>query len=421
MSGTARDTAARRRAGRAVALLLVVFALAIAVLEWWLLFYQTPHPFGDLTVYRGAIRHVAAGGSLYEFLYYHPGLERGYGFTYPPFAAVVLRPLTWGGEDLSNRLWTGATFLICVGLAAALVSRLARHPSTWAGQAPTRARRVGLVAGGTAVLLLSSSVVHNLVVGQVSLLIVALAFVDAARIVPPRFQGALVGLAAAIKLTPLVFLPYWLVTRQWRQAAMMMGVFLGAAGVGFLLYPADSATYWSDALFDTSRVGDVVTSRNKSILGFMSRWEVGGESLAIVWIVVCLLVSAAALAQARNHFTRSEHVQAALVMGCLSVAVSPISWSHHQTWAVLAGVLLLFQRRPLHSILGALVLASFLTFSPLVGLEETGPLALRIAWEIPTAMILAIAVCGLPRDRVTTAVVDGPLSGDETGVGELTS
>src|SRR2546430_13438160 len=36
----------------------------------------------------------------------------------------------------------------------------------------------------------------------------------------------------------------------------------------------------------------------------------------------------------------SSDLYAAVVVGCATVAASPVSWTHHQVWTVLAGLLL---------------------------------------------------------------------------------
>ena len=73
-------------------LIVVVAAIAVGV---FLVTVPTFREFFDLGVYRGAVRSwLIDGGELYDFLYQ----DTEYGFTYPPFAALVFSPLaltTW--------------------------------------------------------------------------------------------------------------------------------------------------------------------------------------------------------------------------------------------------------------------------------------------------------------------------------------
>ena len=59
------------------------------------------HGFFDLRVYRGAVLWWLQGEPLYSFAL-GPGMK---GYTYPPFAAVLLVPLTWL-PDGRRRSWS---------------------------------------------------------------------------------------------------------------------------------------------------------------------------------------------------------------------------------------------------------------------------------------------------------------------------
>jgi alpha-1,2-mannosyltransferase len=391
-----------RRVGIVVAWLLVAVAAALAAMNWLLVSAMTTRPLWDLTVYREAIRYWAAGGELYDFTLAHPARETGFPFTYPPFAALILRPLTWLPDVVIDNAWTFGTLLLVAVISVFLIWRAPRTDATWLGPKPTTERLVSFAALSAVALLLSLPVAHTLVLGQVSLAITAMALLDVGGLVPRRFQGTLVGLAAAIKLTPLIFIPYFLVTRQWRQAAVASGVFAVATGVAFALAPHESVTYWGEKLLETSRVGELATVQNKSMLGLLARWDIGGAAQSASWVVLAVLVLAAALWQARRQYRCGQLVGAAIVMGCASVAVSPISWPHHQAWAILAGIWLLLQRRVGFMVLGAVIIAPVMVGSPLMGQEvmplaSTDPLTLRLGRELPTITFVLISVLGLPR------------------------
>jgi alpha-1,2-mannosyltransferase len=68
---------------------LLVLGAAVAV-GVFLVTVPTFRHFFDLGVYRGAVRYwLLDGGDLYDFRYQ----DSVYGFTYPPFAALVFAPL----------------------------------------------------------------------------------------------------------------------------------------------------------------------------------------------------------------------------------------------------------------------------------------------------------------------------------------
>ena len=87
------DRSRRRVVARAGIRLAAVGAVAAAACYVVLEVVQKPplHGFFDLQVYRGAVLWWLQGEPLYSFEL-EPGPK---GFTYPPFAAAVLVPLTW--------------------------------------------------------------------------------------------------------------------------------------------------------------------------------------------------------------------------------------------------------------------------------------------------------------------------------------
>ena len=408
-----------RRLGVAMAALLVGIAFAVSMMNLLLVRALTTRPLWDLEVYRQAIRFWADGGELYDFRLDHPAREGGFPFTYPPFAALAMRPLTLAArcarrQRVDDRL-AGARrcdsrlrHLAGAAHASHVAGSNAADRRDWSPSRPSPSSS----------LQLSLPFVHTLVLGQISLAITAMALFDAGGLVPKRFQGILIGLAAALKLTPLIFIPYFLVTRQWRQAAVASGVFAGATGFAFAFAPRESVTYWGDKLFETSRVGELATVQNKSIAGWLSRWDIGGAAQSAIWIVLAMLVLALALWQARRQYRAGSLVGATLIVGCASVAVSPVSWPHHQTWIVLVGIWLLLYRRPLLMVLGAVLIAIMAVGSPLMGQEVVplgtdDPWILRLGRELPTFAFMAVCALGLPIDRVrrpSVAVTDDSLA-----------
>jgi alpha-1,2-mannosyltransferase len=393
-----------RQRGVVVASILVGLALAVSAMNLLLVSALATRPLWDLEVYRQAIRFWAAGGELYDFRLDHPAREGGFPFTYPPFAALVMRPLTLLPDALVDNAWTIGSLVLVTAIAAFVIWRAPRTDDTWLGRTPTLARLISFTAASVVALQLTLPFVHTLVLGQISLAITAMALFDAGGLVPRRFQGILIGLAAALKLTPLIFIPYFLVTRQWRQAAVASGVFAGATAVAFVLAPQQSVTYWGDKLLETSRVGELATVQNKSIAGWLARWELGGAAQTAIWIALALVVLTLALWQARRQYRAGSLVGAALIVGCASVAVSPVSWPHHQTWIVLVGIWLLLYRRPLYMILGVALIAIMAVGSPLMGQEviplgTNDPWILRVGRELPTFAFMAVCALGLPIDR----------------------
>jgi len=151
--------------------------------------------------------------------------------------------------------------------------------------------------------------------------------------------GMLIGLAAAVKLTPLMFVPYLFVTGRRREARTAVLTFLAATAAAALVLPTASWRYWTSALWESKRVGDVASIHNRSLWGALS-------TLGPRWLgaLVALAVAVAGLWLLRE----ASGVVALAGVGLLSCLVSPIAWSHHVVWVLpaLAGLAVL--RRPLY-------------------------------------------------------------------------
>ena len=344
----------------------------------------------DLQVYRGAVRLAQGGGSLYDFVLRSDAVRpEGLPFTYPPFAALVFWPLGWLPDAVADAAWTVA-FLACVPVVAVVAARWGRRGEP---TGPRAGAAWTLRAGLAALLLLGSyPVAVGLLLGQVSFFVLAAAFVDAVA-VPPRWRGVLVGLAAAVKLTPLVFVAYFLVRRDRRAAARASAVFVGAGAAAWLLLPGDSFAYWTRLLWQPDRVGDVAELRNKSLLGLLERW-LPLPGVEAVWLVAALTLAAIVLVRAARAADEGDAAGAAVAVGCLSAAVAPITWIHHLGWAVLAAWLLLTRPGWGWKTLGIAAAALLSVASPFcdpppgVALDQLG----RLGQDLPTLLTLALAV-----------------------------
>ncbi|WP_327005676.1 glycosyltransferase 87 family protein [Dactylosporangium sp. NBC_01737] len=281
----------------------------------------------DLHIYYGAAKF---DGPLYDYV-----AENGGPFTYPPFAMVLFRPLSLLPEATLGLLWLAMTCAAVIAIARTVTRR--------ATEAPGASAAVGrglLVAGVATALLVSAPVQSNLRFGQVSIFIVLLALVDAGQVVPARYRGILVGVAAAIKLTPLLFVVYFLVARRYKDAARAGAAFAGCAAVAAVLMPGASVRYWGGTIFQTSRIGDLASLGNQSVHGMLLRVGLSPATLPVVWAVLIAAICGAALLRARHLHLHGEPVRAAVLVGCATVAASPVSWTHHQVWTVLAAMLL---------------------------------------------------------------------------------
>lgn len=343
----------------------------------------------DFRVYRGAAETLLAGGNLYSF--FVPDIAGSATFLYPPFAALLVVPTLLIPAGPAATAWTLAHF----GFAAVLVCLLVRD----AGWQPhgTPISRMLPVAGLWTGVACSGPLLSGVENGQVSVLIVTLVMVDL-LLLPPKWRGVLVGVAAAIKLTPILIVGYLVVSRQWRTAWTAAGSFAAAGLAGLLLAPAESIAYWTQVVFDSSRVPSIDSERNLSIFGAMRFWFGSADWVRPAWTIAAAVTAAAAMWAAARHHRRGETAAAVLVICMATAAVSPVAWSHYLLWLPLVGVYLALSSARWQRRAGVLLLVSCFALSPIWPIDGA-PWWWACAGVVPVAVAAAVCVAGLPGRR----------------------
>ncbi|SCL22812.1 alpha-1,2-mannosyltransferase [Micromonospora pallida] len=379
----------RSRAAGSLWLLFAVIAVGSSVL---VLRRPANDRLSDLRIYHGAVRHLADGGALYGYV-----AENGGPFTYPPFAALVLWPIGLVPETAVRLVWLAMTCAAVAVIAGAL-GRAGVFPAGW--------RHLAVPATACA-LLLTAPAQSNLRFGQVSIFIVLLALVDGLGLTPARFRGTLVGLAAAVKLTPLLFVVFLLFSGRYRDAGRAVATFAGCALVAAVVLPAESWTFWTGTMLDTSRIGNLASLGNQSVHGMLLRVGVPASALPLCWAVLVAVICAVALLRARrlHHEGRSAH--AVVLVGCATVAASPVSWTHHQIWPVLAAMLLVGARGLVQRVAGGVLLA-VMTLSLGVLLSRVSPTpGVQFLFENARALaVVALCLAGFGGVAVVAAGAD---------------
>lgn len=270
----------------------------------------------DLGVYLEGGRTWRSGADLYSPDFQGPG---GLPFTYPPFAALLFSGLTPLPLPITAVLFTAAG--IALFTAACHTAALHRSALPWAG------------FGLAAVCLLLEPLRGSIGLGQINMVLIGLVAADCLLPRTPWPRGVLIGLAAAIKLTPAIFVLFFLARRRWRPALTAVGTFAAAGLVGWVLAPAQSLQFWFHAMLDPGRVGGLAYSANQSLHGLLFR--LGAPEP--VWLVLCAVVLTSTiflLPRLRDDLTAFSAVAAA------GLLISPVSWSHHWVWIAPALLLL---------------------------------------------------------------------------------
>jgi alpha-1,2-mannosyltransferase len=329
-------------------LLLLIGAAAFAVALGGYVIYMVIHPRVytlepvDLDVYRAGgliVRHIRPD--------YNPHLAAplydwaGYGklhlpFTYPPFAAIAFALVSFVPYQLSLKL----------SVAVDLVALLAALWFTLGGLGYRAGKvRLGATLLGTAAVLWTEPVLRTIYLGQVNLVLMALIIWDLTQPDTGKsrwWKGFGTGVAAGVKLVPLIFIPYLLMARKFRQAAMACAGFAFTVLLGFVILPRDSGKWWFDGLFaQGKRTGFIGWAGNQSLEGIMTRLGGSISGAEPAWIAVAVLVAVAGVVGAGLLDRKGHAVLGLLTAALTGLLVSPISWDHHWVWiapgAVVAG------------------------------------------------------------------------------------
>lgn len=271
----------------------------------------------DLDVYRAGASAVLHGTDPYRV-----AGPAGLPFTYPVFAAMVFVPFALLPELAARAALTVASFAALIVICHVSLRQLAPRFTH---------RQAALISLPAAVLaVFAHPMLDTLSFGQINLILAAMVLADV-FLVTGRGRGVLVGLAAGIKLTPGIFLIYYLVTGQ-RRAAGTTAVAAAATVLAGFAQPRAAWMYWSHYLLDPGRAGRVTYAQNQSILALTARLLRTPQPPSWLTLTLSAVVVVAAAAIARRANRAGDELTAVSVIAAAALLASPISWTHHWVW-----------------------------------------------------------------------------------------
>jgi alpha-1,2-mannosyltransferase len=188
-------------------------------------------------------------------------------------------------------------------------------------------------------------VVDHVGFGQINVALMALCLADLLGVRPRRLPaGVLIGLAAAVKLTPAIFIVYLLLTRRWRAAVTATITAAVATLAAFAVSPADSRTFYFDLLWHLDArvgLGNNAGIGNQSLQGAVLRLGLPERWVHPTWLVLAVLVGVAGIWASRRAWARRGDLAGASAAGLVAVLVSPVSWPHYLVWLIPAAGMLL--------------------------------------------------------------------------------
>ncbi|MGV0749912.1 glycosyltransferase 87 family protein [Mycolicibacter minnesotensis] len=328
--------------GRAVWWIFTLLAIAALGYTTWRALGSTPYHI-DVDVYRMAAQAWREGRPLYGEDWFQTQIDGTVlPFTYPPIAAVLFAPLTWVSLGTATAALTVlSTLLLVVSITIVLTGlgvRFDRRPDC--GPAWWHRGVVAVAIVAASIWLDAEPIWANFDFGQVNAVLMTLVIADC---VPRRTywpRGALLGVAVALKLTPAVFLLYFLLRRDRRAAVTTVASFLAATLVGFVMAWSDSWQYWTHTVSDTDRIGGASLNTNQNLAGALARLPLDDQVRSVLWLAGCVLVLAAMWWAARRVLAAGEPILALVCVALFGLVVSPVSWSHHWVWMLPAVVVM---------------------------------------------------------------------------------
>jgi glycosyl transferase family 87 len=340
------------------------------------------HPLRDMLTWFDLRVYVAAGHTVTQApgrLYVRP-MTAGFGFTYTPFAAMVFATWAWVPWATLTWLMTGAS-LAALGLAVWLTL----GGLGWRGR-----RRLAGTLALSAVALWTEPVQRTLHLGQVELLLMVLVIGDLCLADRRWWKGAGIGLAAGVKLVPLIFIPYLLLTRRFRQAVVATLTFGALAGAGSEVLPQASWQWWFGPDFlRAGRTGFVGFLANQSLCGMFTRQSGSLAGGLWWWAAAAGLAAVAGLITAARLHRSGRPVHGWLTCALTGLIVSPVSWDHHWVWvapglAALAGAAVKARRSAARWACWALLSALAAVYGAWPRLGRAGPLVpCGLIWYAP--------------------------------------
>ncbi|MEN8655163.1 bifunctional glycosyltransferase 87/phosphatase PAP2 family protein [Streptomyces sp. 21So2-11] len=274
----------------------------------------------DLETWIGerGVLHVA--GSLYDS-------DR---FTGTPFAGLVLKPLARSAEQSLGVAWTFGTLLLVAVLGVVAARAL---PGTVS-------RRTALLAAPVAIslLMLSLPVRNTLHLGQTSIIPVLFVLLGCFQARGERSSGILIGIAAALQPTMLLFAPLlWLTGR--RRASLTSGItFAASSALAWAALPQDSWMYWVHHVAGAGLGARPDSLANQSLHGALLRLGLEGPLEIGLFLLLGAAVVVLGLRRAVRYAKDGQLLLAVAITGCVAVAVSPTAWQHQLLWVLLAVV-----------------------------------------------------------------------------------
>ena len=309
-------------------LLLLLIVIAGYYILWSVVQWATLTPAAlrfDFVNYFGGAQAAAHGSDIYADFKSSWGSQAWVvAYIYPPFFAEVLAPLTAFGLVTAARIWLVAVQAAFVG---SLMLLLRIHP-----ELSPAGRRLFLIGA-----LAFMPVYLNLKFQQVATvwLLLVTATVWAALRRRDGIAGAMIAVAASLKVTPIFLIPLFARLGRWRIALMGSGLLVALTAATMLAAPGS----WQFFTVILPRIGlGTANWDNGSINGLVSRFVelsptlLGGATQTAAKAVIAVSTAsliAVTVWQARGGDPRWRLRLGTAALTTSLLITSSVTWQHH--------------------------------------------------------------------------------------------
>ena len=163
------------------------------------------------------------------------------------------------------------------------------------------------------------------------------------RRIPP---GTLIGIAAAIKLTPALFVVFAFLIGRRRLAITAIVSFVVATAVGAVFLFPETVAFFGGLSGGDTRTASPLYAGNQSLLGVFFRLGDTSRTTTLIGLAVAGLLALLGAVVGSFWWRHGHRVFAVAIVGLCTNLASPLSWTHHYVWILVMAVALLPIGRP---------------------------------------------------------------------------
>ncbi len=367
-----------KKARPQISLLPLLFIIALLLGGLYFAARSGANPYvynNDFNVYYYAAREIRAGRTPYE-----NSLTAWTPYLYLPVLAELLVPLAWLPLRVAAYVW----FLISavsVFIAARLSAQLTL-PAQLAKDANNQTKQNLIIL--LTLLGLTRFILDNFDYGQVNTVVAGLTVAHLYCYAKNKKLAALaaLGLAAAIKLTPLIFIFYHLARRRVKFALACAALFVALSALSFAPFGGranDAFTTFFKRTLQNEQGFNLAYHGNQSLRAVVERLQ-GNEEAIEASSLMTTAIGAGLLLLGLGVASRAQkEVAASASVFCLAVLLSPLAWKQHFVLLILPVTYLIHEalnekeKRARYLLIGALAIA--LAFFNLTSLKLIGQAA----------------------------------------------